>query len=127
MGSPPVERDTSQRRAIRKVLQDAGRPLSPAEVLQKAQRLVPRLGIATVYRTIKGLTDQGTLVAVELPGEPQRYEIAGKSHHHHFSCRACGRVFELEGCPGNLARLVPQGFVMEDHELFLYGRCKDCR
>jgi Fur family ferric uptake transcriptional regulator len=127
MGSTPVERDTSQRRAIRKVLQDAGRPLSPHEVLTKAQGIVPRLGIATVYRTVKGLTDQGVLVAVELPGEPQRYEVAGKVHHHHFSCRACGRVFELEGCPGNLTKLVPKGFVMEDHELFLYGRCKDCK
>lgn len=122
-----MERDTAQRRAIRKVFADVHRPLSPQEVLDEAQRSAPKLGIATVYRTLKSLTDQGWLTAVELPGQPQRYEVAGKKHHHHFNCRKCGRVFELEGCPGNLARMVPDGFEMEDHEVFLFGRCADCR
>lgn len=122
-----MERDTSQRRAIRKVFSEIDRPLSPQEVLDEAQGLVPRLGIATVYRTLKSMTDQGFLTAVELPGQPQRYEVAGKKHHHHFNCRKCGRVFELDGCPGNIARMVPAGFQLEDHEIFLFGRCSDCR
>lgn len=121
-----MQRDTAQRRAIRKVLTKAGRPLSPQEVLDDARSEVPNLGIATVYRTVKGLTDEGWLVPVELPGEPQRYEKAGKGHHHHFCCRKCGRMFEMTGCPDNLGRLVPAGFVMEDHELFIYGRCQEC-
>jgi Fur family ferric uptake transcriptional regulator len=122
-----VERDTSQRRAIRQVFEQIERPLSPQEVLDHAQGSVPKMGIATVYRTLKSLTEQGWLAAVELPGQPQRYEVAGKKHHHHFNCRKCGRVFELEGCPGNLARMVPEGFEMEDHEVFIFGRCRDCR
>ncbi|MGH9361888.1 MAG: Fur family transcriptional regulator [Thermoanaerobaculia bacterium] len=121
-----MERDTRQRRAIRDVLLAAGRPLSPHEVLAAARRQVRGLGIATVYRTLKGLVEQGSLAAVELPGEPPRYELSGKGHHHHFHCRGCGRVFELEGCPEGLKRLTPRGFALEAHEVVLYGRCAGC-
>jgi Fur family ferric uptake transcriptional regulator len=69
---------------------------------------------------------EGWLVSVELPGEPQRYEISGKSHHHHFRCRACDRVFEIDGCLTNLARLTPHGFQLERHEVVLYGTCDAC-
>ncbi len=119
-------RDTSQRRAIRKVLMDAGRPLTPQEVLDVGQADVPGLGIATVYRALKGLREDGWLIPVDLPGEPTRFEVAGKKHHHHFSCRGCGRVFELQGCPADLKRLLPRGFSMDDHEVVLYGSCKEC-
>ena len=122
-----MQRDTVQRRAIRKVFTEAARPLSPAEILAGARAFVPNLGIATVYRSVRGLTEEGWLVAVEVPGEPQRYELSGKGHHHHFTCRVCGRMFDFQGCPKDLARLVPDGFVMEDHEVFIYGRCAECR
>ena len=121
-----MQRDTNQRRAIRKVFAEAGHPLSPHEVLEQAQGFAPNLGIATVYRTLKGLVHQGFLAAVELPGEPQRYEISGKPHHHHFSCRACRKLYKMEGCPSDIARLVPPGFQMEDHELVVYGLCDKC-
>ena len=122
-----MQRDTTQRRAIRGVFSNENRPLTPQEVLEGAQGEVPKMGLATVYRTLKSLTEAGALMVVDVPGEPQRYELAGKEHHHHFSCRACGRMFEMDGCPGDLERLVPKDFIMEDHEVFIYGRCRDCR
>ena len=36
------------------------------------------------------------MVSVEIPGQMPRYERADKGHHHHFVCRVCGGVFELE-------------------------------
>ena len=50
-----MERSTRQRRAIREAFLEAGRPLSPQEVLELARKKVPSLGLATVYRTLKGL------------------------------------------------------------------------
>ncbi|MCA9418695.1 MAG: transcriptional repressor, partial [Candidatus Omnitrophica bacterium] len=55
------------------------------------------------------------------------YEMNGKRHHHHFVCRVCGRVFDIEGCPGQIEAMTPKGFLVEDHEIFLYGRCEECR
>lgn len=119
-------RDTAQRRAIRRALQEADRPLGALEVLESSRRDAPGLGIATVYRTLKALGQEGEVAAVELPGRPPRYEAAGKGHHHHFLCERCGKAYELDGCLGGLARLLPRGFRMSSHELLLHGRCASC-
>ncbi len=122
-----MERRTRQREAIRRALVAAGRPLSPQEILADAQREVPGLGIATVYRTVKSLADDGEVTAVELPGGLTCFERRHQHHHHHFQCRGCQKVFEVHGCPGHLDRLAPAGFSVEGHELLLFGRCADCR
>ncbi len=127
--SPPGKRQprrTQQRSAIRQALSEADRPLSPQEILSAARNALPSLGIATVYRNVRCLVGEGWLRAVDLPGAASRYELAGKVHHHHFHCRACDRVFEVEGCPGDLRTLAPKGFKPEAHEVILYGLCAGC-
>ena len=121
-----MERNTRQRGAIRRAFQRTNRPLGTSEVLELARSEVGGLGIATVYRNIRTLADEGWLTAVELPGAVPRYEISGKEHHHHFRCRQCDRLFEAPGCVSALTELVPPGFMLEDHELVLYGRCVEC-
>ncbi len=120
------QRSTRQRTAIRAVIEAAGRPLSPQEVLEAAQLDVPALSLATVYRNVKALLDTGEISVVSLPGDSPRYESARHEHHHHFQCTHCLRVFDVHGCPGDLAGLAPAGFSVERHELTLYGRCSDC-
>jgi Fur family ferric uptake transcriptional regulator len=122
----PAERATRQRAAIRSAFDRAARPLLASELLELAQREVPGLVLATVYRNLKAMTAEGELRTVQLPGENPRYELAGHAHHHHFQCTRCQRVFDVHACPGDLARLAPPGFVVEDHELTLYGRCQRC-
>jgi Fur family ferric uptake transcriptional regulator len=121
-----MERSTRQRSAIRTAVDNAGRPLLAQEVLEQAQQEVPGIGLATIYRNLKSLVEAEELKVVQLPGENPRYERVGHSHHHHFQCRQCNRVFDVHACPGNLAKLAPEGFSVEDHELTLYGRCADC-
>lgn len=121
-----MKRKTEQRSAIWRAIEESGRPLGPGEVLGAARAHCPGLGIATVYRTLKALVEEGALAQVELPGDPPRYEATGKQHHHHFLCRACDRVYELEGCPEGLRGLTPAGFSLESHEVVLYGRCAAC-
>ena len=122
-----VERATRQNTAIREALAAAGRPLSPAEVLDEARRHVAALGLATVYRNLKALVDEGAIQVVTLPGEAPRYEPARREHHHHFRCDVCQRVFDVHQCPGDLAGLAPPGFSVSRHEITLYGRCSDCQ
>lgn len=119
-------RRTQQRRAIRAAFESTGRPLGPREVLAIAQAGVPGLGIATVYRTLKKLVLDGVLQVVELPGAPRRYELSGLAHHHHFHCRRCDRVFDVEGCPDQVEDFAPPGFRTEEHAVVLYGRCSAC-
>lgn len=121
-----MERSTRQRVAIRAAIDAAGRPLSPQEVLKASQIEVEGLGMATVYRNLKLLVEAGEIQTVNLPGESARYEPAHQDHHHHFQCKVCHRVFDVHACPGNLAKLAPDGFIVESHDLTLYGRCGEC-
>ena len=121
-----MERRTKQRNAIWNAVQSAGRPLSPHEIRALAASSVGSIGIATVYRNVKALQDEGAIVPVEMPGQPPRYEVSGLMHHHHFHCRACDCVFEMEGCAGDLSALAPQGFNVEGHMLSLFGLCQAC-
>lgn len=119
-------RKTRQRAAIRAVFEAASRPLSIGEVLKLAQREVHSLGIATVYRAVGTMVEEGFLQQVEVGGEAPRYEVAGGPHHHHFHCRRCGRVFEVEGCLPEVEGLAPEGFRVEGHEIMLAGLCAEC-
>lgn len=121
-----MERNTRQRSALRDAISQAGRPLLPQEVLAAAQTEVPAMSLGTVYRNLKVMVEEGELQAVNLPGENPRFEIALQQHHHHFQCNQCQRVFDVHACPGDLSRMAPPGFTVEDHDLTLYGRCKDC-
>lgn len=123
----PTQRSTRQREAIRGVLTDADRPLSPREVLERGRQRIANMSLATVYRTLKTFLEEGFLTEVTLPGEAARYELAGKGHHHHFHCRECGRAFDIHGCPGSsVDKLAPAGFVVDGHEITLFGSCPSC-
>jgi Fur family transcriptional regulator, ferric uptake regulator len=123
-------RQTAQRRAILRTLEEAQGPLTPQQVLERAATHHPSLGLATVYRNLASLTEHGDVVAVHLPNESARYERAGRGHHHHFRCERCGQVFELHAtCPVAVLEGVtlPGGFEVHDHALTLYGLCPTCR
>ncbi|MDH3215456.1 MAG: transcriptional repressor [Candidatus Krumholzibacteria bacterium] len=121
-----MPRKTQQRNAVQRVLADANRPLSAQEVFEAAQDFATGLGIATVYRNLKMMVREKRLVLVSLAGEPNRYELAGKAHHHHFHCRDCNRVFEVPECTSDLRRMTPDGFLLDSHDLVLYGKCREC-
>lgn len=120
-------RSTKQKEAIRAVLEEQKGPLLPDDIHRLALKAVPSLGIATVYRSLKTLQEEGQVCCVEIPGQAPRYERSDKGHHHHFHCRDCGQVFDLQKCVGGgIKNLAPAGFEVTDHEIILYGRCKTC-
>lgn len=121
-------RNTRQRNAILKSIRGADGPLSVGEIHGRSSIEIPGLGIATVYRAVKALREEGEILLVELPGEEPRYEPVGRGHHHHFRCFSCEQTFDLAGCPVGIPRgtTLPGGYTVEDHSLTLYGRCADC-
>jgi Fur family transcriptional regulator, ferric uptake regulator len=119
-------RNTQQRREIRQIFESNDRPLAADEILRLAQERVAGLGMATVYRTIKGLAAEGWLVPVEVPGAPPRYEMRGKAHHHHFRCLKCGKLYELQACFEHLGKMVPPAFRLVNHVVIIEGFCAAC-
>ncbi|KPK58752.1 MAG: hypothetical protein AMK73_09030 [Planctomycetes bacterium SM23_32] len=122
-----MQRNTRQREAIRLAFLGNAHPMTPAEVRETAEAYADGIGIATVYRALKQLCRDGWLVRLELPGEQVSYYERAQQHHHHFVCRLCQRLSKVEGCPPNLRELTPDGCMLEDHQLLLYGVCATCR
>jgi len=123
-----MKKRSRQREAVLGSIRRAEGPLSVAEIHERAGREAAGIGIATVYRALKSLMEAGEVAAVELPGGETLYEPTGRGHHHHFRCRSCWRVFELHVCPVGMpaGTTLPGGYVVEDHDLTLYGRCAGC-
>ena len=118
---------TRQRELLFEIIHNSHTHLNADRLYELARQRDLKISRVTVYRTLKALLEEGWLSAVEMPGQPQRYEQAGKEHHHHFNCNRCGRTFEMDGCPGGLDQMVPVGFKMETHEVFIYGLCEECQ
>ena len=123
---PPERRITRQKEAIKAALTNLDRPLLPEEIHRVAQKSVSSVGIATVYRSLKTLMEEGSVRCVEIPGQPPRYEGTEKGHHHHFHCHSCEGVFDFQRCVDGVKKLAPQGFRVTDHEIILYGFCRNC-
>lgn len=127
--TPPFRR-TRQREAIYSALGDAERPLSFEELLERAREHYPRLGERTVFRNVREMLDDHSLVRVYLPGQPARYELPTGNHCPHFICRKCNNVFVLpEETPDILpeyAAKIPDAFVAEGEEVIIYGYCREC-
>ena len=121
-------RITPQRTALMNAFIKSARPLSISELHEISKREVPTLGVRTVYRLVRLLEEEGEIVSVFVADQAARYELASvaKVHHHHFHCKSCDRIFDIQGCSGDISKMLPDGFVLSKHELTLEGLCKAC-
>ena len=86
---------------------------------------LPGIGVATVYRNLRALVDEGRVVTLETSLGSIHYD-ADVSAHAHFVCRHCGRISDLFiGSP--LTKTVEElGYEVEEEKSILYGLCPDC-
>lgn len=124
---PTRIRLTPQRRALLDLIADRKGSFTAVELFQEARRREPKLGLATVYRTVELLRRTGCvrqLVGDAHPG----YVRCEPGHHHHLVCLSCGAVEETElcGAPSSAQLRRRYGFHAETHELDIYGTCARC-
>ena len=117
-----MARKTQQRAAIRQVFSSAKRPLSAPEVLGSAQKIVAGIGIATVYRNIKSLVDDGWINVVELPGDPNRYEVSRRTRNVYFRCTKTNRVFSFDLALPDISNLLPGSFQGDRVTIIIDGK-----
>src|SRR4051812_40556924 len=105
--------------------------LSVDELVDKVTARDASIGAATVYRTMKILTDAGLASARHFEGGQTRYEAALDRHHHdHLICTSCGNIveFENERIEELQDRVADEhGFKVMHHKLELYGLCRACQ
>jgi len=124
-------KSTSQRDIILQIFVDAGRHLSAEELYARVKKTHPGIGFATVYRTLKLLTEAGLAEELRFEDGFTRYEYkASDGHHDHLICTKCGQIIEFENerieeLQQDVAR--KNRFQVQSHKLELYGLCSDCR
>ena len=124
-------RSTDQRRLIVEAFFQAPNHVSIEELLVQVRALDPKVGYATVYRTLKLMAESGIAYERDFGDGLTRYELADReAHHDHLICDECGRITEFE--EPEIERLqdmvaVKYGFELRSHKHELYGICPLCR
>jgi Fur family ferric uptake transcriptional regulator len=122
---------TPQRRLILEVFLSTPGHLTSEELFQRARAADKSVGQATVYRTLKLLTESGLAKEVNFGDGVTRYEkLYGREHHDHIICKSCGRTVEvvderIEELQEELAE--KHGFELTGHKMYLYGLCGKCK
>ena len=123
-------RSTSQRRLVSQVFFSNGGHLSIEDMLALVRQQDPKVGYATVYRTLKLLVECGLASERQFDDTVTRFELAhSDSHHDHLICLQCKRIVEFED--DEIERLQDAlaqryGFVLISHKHELYGLCERC-
>lgn len=86
---------TAQREAIVEMFLRTRDHISIDELLGKVRKRSPKVGYATVYRTLKLLVDSGLAIERQFGDGQARYEVVG-DHHDHLICMKCGLILEFE-------------------------------
>jgi len=124
-------RNTRARRVILETLFKTRGHFTAEELLDRVRASGEHVSRATVYRTLTILVDGGFVESREFQRGQLQYEVmVGQHHHDHLICSGCGAIVEFEN--EEIEALQEQvaaahGYVLEQHSLRLYGRCKKCQ
>ncbi|WP_432719652.1 ferric iron uptake transcriptional regulator [Jeongeupia wiesaeckerbachi] len=106
------------------------RHLSAEDVYRVLMAEHTDIGLATVYRVLTQFEQAGILERHHFETGKAVFELSQGGHHDHLVCVKCGKVEEF--CDPEIelrqeAIAKSHGFEIQDHEMYLYGICKDCQ
>ena len=126
---------TVQQDTIRQALAQAGTFLSAQDLHVRLRSAGHRIGLATVYRTLHALADEGAVDVIRARDRHSIYHACiyracgSTEPHHHLLCRSCARTVEVP------ARVLDEwaadagaehGFTDVTPIAEFFGTCADC-
>jgi Fur family ferric uptake transcriptional regulator len=121
---------TNQRSLIFDIFKKTKGHITAEEFYIKVHLQEPKIGIATVYRMLKLLTEAGIADTIVFDDTIIKYEVKrDQDHHDHLICEKCGKNVEvlneeIEELQEKLAQ--SYGFKLIRHKMNLYGLCQEC-
>ena len=123
-------RGTRQAAALVAALDNLPGFCSAQQIHAELRRRGEHIGLTTVYRHLQVLSEEGSVDAIRDDSGETLYRQCGTSaHHHHLTCRTCGKSVEVEGrAVEQWAERVARdaGFTDVGHTVELFGLCPDC-
>ena len=85
------------------------------------------VSLGTVYRNLKQLSEDGTILRLETGSGTEHYD-AFTHEHSHFVCTGCNRILDVEMSLDEIDNEASKrlGTKIDYHRMFFYGTCKDC-
>ena len=124
-----VRRTTRQRTALLVLLDELDGFRSAQDLHALLRERGDSVGLATVYRALQALVDDGQLDVLRTTDGEAGYRRCSPSHHHHLVCRSCGRTVEVADPPVErwAARVAEEhGFADVQHQVEVFGTCAGC-
>ena len=121
-------RQTRQRSAVLALLDELDGFRTAQDLHALLRERGDAVGLATVYRALQALVDDGLVDVLRSDGEAA-YRRCSPVHHHHLVCRSCGRTVEVEGpaVESWASRVAAEhGFADVQHQLEVFGTCPAC-
>ncbi len=90
---------------------------------------LPEVSRQTVYDVLHTLTEAGLLRRFQPSGSVARYETRVGDNHHHFVCRGCGTIADVDCSVGQTPCLIPSDgcrFLLDEAEVIYWGFCQTC-
>jgi Fur family transcriptional regulator, ferric uptake regulator len=119
---------TQQREAIVDAFLRSSGHVALDDLLARARRMHPGVGLATVYRTVKLLEEAGLAQSRQFQSGHTLYEVAqGRAHHDHLICQQCGYIEEFESDEIERIQIAAarrMGFNVLHHRHELFGLCE---
>lgn len=125
-------RITPKVRAVIELFLERESILDPLEVQARLQKRFKGVGLPTIYRILENLANCGILVTAANEDRQLRYFICRgieDAHHHHFICRKCGKVEEVNLClMEEVSKYVKHHLkaTVQSHFLQIEGLCGKC-
>lgn len=124
--------NSNQREYVLKVLFECDNHLKAEDIAHHIkEKYKLNIGIATVYRILNLLEEMKIIKSILIDGKDSKvYELNILSHHDHIVCVECGAIVEFYDAElEKIQELVAQekGFVLESHNMILYGVCQECQ
>jgi Fur family ferric uptake transcriptional regulator len=122
-------RITPQREMVIQVIAHSGRHMTAEEVYGEIRSRSSSVNIATVYRTLEMLVENGLASRSDLGGGRTVYATGEHGPHVHLVCTHCGRTFEVEdlGVDGLLSEILEKhGFDCTPRHFTINGICREC-
>jgi Fur family peroxide stress response transcriptional regulator len=99
--------------------------LTAEKIYEGLVKRMPMLSLTTVYNTLSSFLKAGLVSAITITGTEVRYDLASTPHHH-FLCRACGKIIDVDvRCPIANRKSI-RGCRIEEVHGYFKGLCKDC-
>ncbi len=124
---PTASRNRQQR--LLDALRDSGDEMSGQQIHRLLENGSNAMGLATVYRNLRQLQQQGLVRCRHLPTGEALYAPIEQDLHH-LTCVDCGRTKALDHCPIHglsISTEETSGFKMLFHTLEFFGICSECQ